>query len=108
MSEENKNEELLKIMNLIPLKMHLTDSWDYQYIGKQLVELNKKESITTYVFKWNDSGNNNYYTLEMVNEKFDLLSLPKKLLSKRFNNLTEQEKQFLHVWHQTILLGEVE
>lgn len=107
MSNENKTEELLKIMNLIPFKIYLTDSWDYQYIGKQLVELNKKESITTYIFKWNDNGNS-YYTLEMVNEKFDLLSLPKKLLKKTFGRLSEEEKLFLHLWHQTILLGEDE
>lgn len=93
---EVEEDQLLELIKMLPQGIVLFSTWAYQYHDIVQADLGDDVSINLYVFKWGDIDCTSYFSLRMVQEKFDILNLHKRILSKSREGLTQHEVSYLY------------
>jgi hypothetical protein len=102
MSEtEEVNSDLLNILiGFLPKGIILTELWGYKFEDVFAVQLKDNVNVSIYKFTWNSGGSEIYISKEVMQEKFDILNLHKKLLNKYRVNLSQEEITYLYNYYK--------
>lgn len=99
MSKEINLDLLNILIELLPPKIKLLDIWEYEFVGTLRIDITKEVTMTVYQFIWN-GGTVCYFSRDLVQEKFNIINLHKKILKKQFRNLSEEEKLYLFRYYR--------
>lgn len=98
-------ERLLVLASILPIGIKLNKPgsfWDYSFakVGSVSLYVGKPDE-TIYVFCDNDNLTINV-SLEVMQDMFDIDNLHKRILKKRYNETTNQERFYLHRYYNLI------
>ena len=95
MSEEINLDLLNILVGILPDNIILKDMWYYTYIRRFNVLVDVNDNIDVHELKWNNGANTIYCTKKILQEKFDIINLHKKILNKPYRDISDEEKLYL-------------
>lgn len=91
-------ERLLVLASILPIGLKLNKPGSL--VGSVSLYVGKPDE-TIYVFCYNDNLTINV-SLEVMQDMFDIDNLHKRILKKRYNETTNQERFYLHRYYNLI------
>lgn len=91
---ESKEISLETIAKILPKGIRLRGLWEYSFVDTIIANIDINEKVILYIVK--NDNRIEYYSVQVMQEKFDLKTLYDKLLRKFYNNLSEEEKIFIY------------